>query len=165
MQGSRNEYHRGRSSEPMPSFILPSLTYFWPFWPKRLLTIDGGARSKRSPIGISAKPRSRMSIPIECSRWDSSESAGGDRERATRLLLDAAKLRVNKFEKFQRANFEGFQFPHLVDKIMINTALTFAGDAGAAGAADVMLRAGEVVNRDPRDALSDQAVIFCLPGR
>ena len=93
------------------------------------------------------------------------ESAGGDRERATRLLLDAAKSRVNRFEIFQRANFEGFQFPHLVDKIMINTALTFAGDAGAAGAAEVMLRAGEIVNRDPRDALSDQAVHSCLPGR
>ena len=47
---------------------------------------------------------------------------------------------------------------------MINTALTFVGDAGSAGAAEVMLRAGEIVNRDPRDALSDQAVILASQG-
>jgi CHAT domain-containing protein len=92
------------------------------------------------------------------------ESAGGNRERAARLLLDAAKLRVSKFETIQRANFEGFQFPHLVDKIMISIAMSFAFDAGSADAAELMLRAGEIVNRDPRDALSDQAVLLASQG-
>ncbi len=88
------------------------------------------------------------------------ELSAGNRSQATSLFMDAADQRLSIFEKFQRANFEGFQLPSLVDKIVIGLALKAAADAKSPKAADLMLRSGEVLLRNLRYSISDEAVLI-----
>ena len=78
------------------------------------------------------------------------ESSSDNRSSANSHFIAAAKARINIFEKFQRANFEGFQLPNFIDKIIIGVGMKAATDSGSVDAPDLLLRGGEVLSRNLR---------------
>ena len=83
-----------------------------------------------------------------------------ERQEGERLLFAAAKQRIDNFEEVLRANFEGFQFPSAVDRIVVAAGLTAATSIGGDDAFDLMLRGGEFLGRTLRDTLGDVAVLL-----
>jgi len=79
---------------------------------------------------------------------------------STALFIAAAKARIDIFEKFQRTNFEGFQLPNFIDKILIGVGLKAAANAKTPEAAELMLRGGEVLLRNLRHSISDDAILL-----
>lgn len=84
----------------------------------------------------------------------------GERQAGQRLLFAAAKQRIDNFEDVMRANFEGFQLPSAVDRILVATGLTAASGMGGDEAFNLMLRGGEFLGRTLRDTLGDVAVLL-----
>jgi hypothetical protein len=83
-----------------------------------------------------------------------------DREAGERLLVTAAKQRVDSFEEVIRANFEGFLLASAVDRILVTIGLTAAARAGGSENISLILRGGEFLGRTLRDALGDVAVLL-----
>jgi len=88
------------------------------------------------------------------------ELGAGNRPNATRLFIEAAVTRIDIFEKLQRANFEGFQLPSIIDRLIISAGLKFATDSASADATELILRGGEVLTRTLRHSLTDDAVLL-----
>jgi CHAT domain-containing protein len=88
------------------------------------------------------------------------ELTSGDRSKASSLLISAAKARIDTFESVQRVNFEGFQMPNFIDKIMLGVGLQAAAESRPPDAADLMLRSGEILFRNLRYSISDDAVLL-----
>lgn len=84
----------------------------------------------------------------------------GEQQAGERLLFTAAKQRIDSFEEVLRANFEGFQLPNAVDRIVVSAGLSAAEKIGGDDAFDLMLRGGEFLGRTLRDALGDVAVLL-----
>ena len=88
------------------------------------------------------------------------EMGNGDRTTAATHFIEAAKKRISLFENFMRVNFEGFQLPSLVDRIVIGVAIQFAADFKPSEAADLMLRGSEILLRNLRYSIGDEAILL-----
>lgn len=88
------------------------------------------------------------------------ELGSGNRAKAIPLFIDAAQMRLSIFEKFQRVNFEGFQLPSTIDRLVIGVGIKFAANSSAPAAPDLMLQGSEVLLRNIRFAISDEAVLL-----
>jgi hypothetical protein len=77
-----------------------------------------------------------------------------------RLVLLGARQRIENFERFLEANFEGFPLPGLVDRIVISAGLTAAVKTGGKESLDLMLRGSEVLGRNLRHQLVDVAALL-----
>jgi hypothetical protein len=85
--------------------------------------------------------------------------AAADPQRGQRELMAAANQRLDNFEAVSRLNSEGFQLPSLVDRIMLMVGVEAAAGGGGAGGADLLLRASEILNRNPRHAQGDASAL------
>jgi CHAT domain-containing protein len=88
------------------------------------------------------------------------ELSNENRSKAIPLFIDAAQKRLSIFESFQSVNFEGFQLPSFIDKLVIGLALKFAAESNSPEAANLMLRGSEVLLRNIRYSISDDAVLL-----
>jgi CHAT domain-containing protein len=85
--------------------------------------------------------------------------SGGRIEEGNRLVVTAAKQRVDSFEAVMQRNFEGFQLASVVDKIIIGVGLSAAMTSDAVENAELLLRGSEIINRNLRHAVADTAVL------
>lgn len=87
--------------------------------------------------------------------------AASDQEESHRLLMLAAKQRIDNFETVLRGSLEGFQLPSVVDRIVVETGMTVAiGRGHDLANAELVLRGSEVINRNTRHYLGDVAVLL-----
>jgi hypothetical protein len=83
-----------------------------------------------------------------------------DAERGKHLLILAADQQIDSFELSLKNNVEGFPLPSMIDRIVIGAGTEVALGRSADGdAAELILRASEVLNRTIRHSLGDAAVL------
>src|SRR5262249_3193257 len=71
--------------------------------------------------------------------------SSGRVDEGNRLVMAAAKQRIDNFETVIRANFEGFQIASIVDKIVIDIGLAAAMQTNSSENANLVLRGSEIV--------------------
>jgi CHAT domain-containing protein len=81
-------------------------------------------------------------------------------EDAQKLVLLAARQRIENFERVLALNFEGFPVPSLVDRIVISAGLAAAVKVGDKDSLDLMVRGSEVLGRNLRHQLVDTAALL-----
>lgn len=83
--------------------------------------------------------------------------AEGDAAEGHRQLTLAARERIENFDSVLRVNFESFQLPSLVDKILIGIGLASAMKSPATDTAGLLLQASELLGRNLRHQVVDTA--------
>jgi CHAT domain-containing protein len=81
-------------------------------------------------------------------------------EDAQKLVLLAARQRIENFERVLAISFEGFPVPGLVDRIVISAGLAAAVKVGDKHSLDLIVRGSEVLSRNLRHQLVDIAALL-----